>query len=357
MISRLRLTTVAALLFATCGSDAFSAFFDPLFRITKIQGPVSVMRPGDAESVPAVEGQAYPYGTRVVVGKAHPKAKEDQMPEAHLVLSSDHQFKLGAGGDLVISHGEGGDAEKKVMELANGKLRTFITISKVNTGGITDVEVEAGINALTVKTPLGVVCSKLTERNEISVAYDGRHHTVIFASGGSLMELAGPQYKVHSIKRNSAVEIFGDKDFTRLSSLGGEFMADVERGVDGIESVSFKNRSIVKIWRTFAEVGGKMAVSIMVVAPDGGITSYAFLEGQSAVVDSAIAAEKASDGAAAPVTAPEGAGEVPAGEAGAQADGVSAAGDAPAADGGAEAAPAAGEAEGGEAINFNFDNW
>ena len=77
MISRLRLTTVAALLFATCGSDAFSAFFDPLFRITKIQGPVSVMRPGDAESVPAVEGQAYPYGTRVVVGKAHPKAKED----------------------------------------------------------------------------------------------------------------------------------------------------------------------------------------------------------------------------------------------------------------------------------------
>ena len=127
--------------------------------------------------------------------------------------------------------------------------------------------------------------------------------------------------------------------------------------MDGIASVSFKNRSIVKIWRTFAEVGGKMAVSIMVVAPDGGITSYAFLEGQSAVVDSAIAAEKASDGAAAPVTAPEGAGEVPAGEAGAQADGASAAGDAPAADGGAEAAPAAGEAEGGEAINFNFDNW
>ena len=168
MISRLRLTTVAALLFATCGSDAFSAFFDPLFRITKIQGPVSVMRPGDAESVPAVEGQAYPYGTRVVVGKAHPKAKEDQMPEAHLVLSSDHQFKLGAGGDLVISHGEGGDAEKKVMGSPTAAPDVHHHQQGENAAA-SRMSVEAKHHALTVKTPLGVVCSS-DGAQEISVA-------------------------------------------------------------------------------------------------------------------------------------------------------------------------------------------
>jgi hypothetical protein len=357
MISWLRLTTVAALLFATWGSEAFSAFFDPLFRITQVQGPVSVMKPGDVESAPASEGQAYPYGTRVRVGKAHPKAKDDQIPGAHLILSNDHQFKLGPGGDLVVNHGEGGDAAKKVLELASGNLRTYITISKVLTGGKTDADVLAGIDALTVKTPLGVVCSKLTERNEITVAHDGRHHTVVFGSGGSLMELAGPQYKVHSIKRNSGVEIFGDKDFTRLSSLGGEFMADVERGVDEIESVSFKNRSIVKIWRTYAEIGGKMAVSVMVVAPDGSINSYAFLEGQVAVVDSAIASEKPVEGAAAPTTAPEGGGEGLGEAAGVETNGAPDVGDAPATDGAAAEAPVAGGAEGGETINFNFDNW
>lgn len=361
MISWLRLTTVAALVFATCGSEAFSAFFDPLFRITKIQGQVSVLKPGGETSVPALEGQAYPYGTRVLVAKAHSKAKEGQKPEAHLVLSADHQFKLGPGGDLIVDHGEGGDAEKKVLELANGKLRTFITISKVLTGGQSDAEVLAGIDALTVKTPLGVVCSKLTERNEISVAHAGRHLTLLFASGGSLMELAGPQYKIHSIKRNSAVEIFGDKDFTRLASLGGEFMADVERGVDDIESVSFKNRSIVKIWRTYAEIGGKMAVSVMVVAPDGSINSYAFLEGQPAVVDSAIAAEKLVEGATAPAL--EGVGDG-LGEAGLETNDTPVFGDAPAVDGGAAEAPAADgvaaeapAAEGVETINFNFDNW
>ncbi|MGI5870258.1 MAG: hypothetical protein ACOX9C_12550 [Kiritimatiellia bacterium] len=307
-----------------------------------------MMKPGDAEPVPAREGQAYPYGTRVLVGKAQ---KSDEVPpEAHLILSNDHQFKLGGGGDLVVKHGEGGNVEKKTLELASGKLRTFITISKVLTGGKTDADVQAGIEALTVTTPLGVVCSKLTERNEISVANDGRHHTMIFASGGSHMELSGPQYKVHSIRRNSAVEVFGDQDFTRLSSRGGEFMADIERGVNDIEAVSFKHRSIVKIWRAYAEIGGKMAVSVMVVAPDGSITSYAFLEGQVAVVDSAIASKK-------PVKEPK---EGPSGEGTGEDDGEGGVGfDDGAADGvgASEEAPADDSNEGFEPINFNFDSW
>lgn len=349
MISWLRLTTVAALLLATWGSDAFAAFFDPLFRITKITGQVLVLKPDAAEAVPAKEGQAYPYGSRVMVAPANPKKAEALAPEAHLVLSDDHQFKLGPGGDIVINHGEGGDETKKVIEIANGKLRTFITISKVLTGGKTDAEVLAGINALTVKTPMDVLCSKLTERNEISVSHDGKYYKTTFLSEGSLMELTGPQFKVRSIKRNSVVEVFGDRDFTRISNRGGEFTVDVERGVGTIESVLFKIRSVVKIWRSYAEIGGKMAVSVMIIASDGSINSYAFLEGQAAVVDSAAAATTAETPLA---VADQGKGAVDdtAGE-----DAEPAFGDAaPAAD---ATAPIDSGAEDGETFDFNFDNW
>jgi len=51
--------------------------------------------------------------------------------------------------------------------------------------------------------------------------------------------------------------------------------------------VSFKLRCVAKIWRRYADIGGKMAVSVMVAYPDGAINSYAFMQGEKAVVDSA----------------------------------------------------------------------
>lgn len=291
MSNWLRFVSIMTLIVAL-GNSAVASFFDPLFRITQVRGTVYVQRPGAEESELVVEGHAYPYGTRVMVRKYNPQEekgkREAVVPEAHLVLSPDHQFKVGPGGEVIVRHGDNNDVEKKVIDVISGKLRTFITVSKITTGGSQDDVVLARISALSVTTPLGVTCMDLTERNEIAVTPEGENTTVVVLSGGSKMRMKGPQFEIPTIKRNSKIEVFGNKDFTRISSLGGEFYASVERGVDRTESVSFKNRSVVKIWRTYAKIGGRMAVSVMVVAPDNGIRSYAYLEGQTAVVDTAL---------------------------------------------------------------------
>ena len=286
MSLRFRLAAVAAVVLTACAGDAMAALFEPLFKISKVTGDVRVLKPGSEVPELALESHAYPYGSRVLVGKPSPRGKDPVAPEAHLVLSRDHQFKLYSGSDLTVSHGDGGDTEKKVLELAEGRLGTFVTISTVKTGGAEeDAAVDAAINAVTVKTPLAE-CQKLTERNEITVAFDGAFYTCVFGTGGGLMEVVGPQYKISGMRRNSYVAIFGDKDFSRITNLAGEFIGEIDRGLDSKESVSFKTRCIVKIWRLYAEIGGRMAVSVMVAYPNGSIDSYAFLEGETAVVDS-----------------------------------------------------------------------
>lgn len=285
MSLRFRLAAVMAVVLTACAGDAMSALFEPLFKISKVTGDVRIVKPGSDVPELALESHAYPYGSKVIVGKQSPKGKNPVKPEVHLVLSRDHQFKLYEGGELTISHGAEGDEAKKVLDLAAGRLGTFITISTVKTGGAEDAGVDAAINAVTVKTPLAE-CHKLTERNEITVADEGAFSKCVFATGGGLMEVAGPQYKISGMRRNSAVEIFGDKDFTRITNLVGEFIGEVDRGLDNKESVPFKTRCVVKIWRLYAEIGGRMAVSVMIAHPNGSINSYAYLDGEAAVADS-----------------------------------------------------------------------
>lgn len=328
-----------------------SALFEPLFMISKVTGDVRVLKPGSEVPELALESHAYPYGSRVIVGKPSPKGKNPVMPEAHLVLSRDHQFKLYSGSDLLISHGAGEDAEKKVLELKNGRLGTYITISTVKTGGAEDAVVDAAINAVTVKTPLAE-CTKLTERNEITVETDGTFTKCVFGTGGGLMEVVGPQYKISGMRRNSGVEIFGDEDFTRITNLVGDFIGEIDRGLDNKETVSFKTRCIVKIWRLYAEIGGRMAVSVMVAQPDGGINSYAYLDGEAAVVDSTAVKE----GQAVVVV------EKKPDETGAGTSETNAAGSVLPEPGASETPAEKTEADGkapdaGAVIDFNFDSW
>ncbi len=316
MSLRFRLAAFAAVILTLSCGDARSALFDPLFRLSKVTGDVSVQKPGTNALEKALENHAYPYGTRIVVGQANPKDKTPVDPEVQVVLSPDHQFKLMTGADITIS--DGADADKKVFDVRNGKIGTFITVSTVKTGGSEDAEVEAVINAIVVKTPLAE-CHKLTERNQISVSFDGKYYSCIFASGGGMMDVSGPQFKILGMRRNSAVEVFGDKDFSRLSNVAGEFTGEIERGIGPAEAVSFKTRCIVKIWRSYADIGGKMAVSVMVAYPDGKINSYAYLAGETAVVDSSsilengtVAVEKTPEGVAEETPATDTAIEAPA---------------------------------------------
>jgi len=263
-----------------CAGAAQAALFEPLLRFTKVSGDVRVFKPGAAESVPAVNMHAYPYGSRIVVPKWDGKPKSPK-PSAQVYMSNLHRIDIAGGTELVVTDAAVNPLNNKVIELRQGMILTVVTVSTVRTGTDKDKEIEEGINALSVKLPNDIVVTRITDRSTIAVSHEGGNATIKIAPEGQTMEIAGPQFRINSIGRNSEIEIFGQKDFTHITGHAGEFTCVVDKGVDNEETVKFRKNSAVKIWRTYAKVGGRMAVAVMVIAPNGAMKSYAFLEGQT----------------------------------------------------------------------------
>ena len=293
MTSGLKIAGFAAAMM--CASAAGAALFEPMFTFTSVKGDVRVFKPGAAESVPALKQHAYPYGSRIIVPKWDGKDKATR-PGADVVLSKSHWFNINDSSDLSILDAAEKPADNKIIDMRNGKIMISVGVGTYKPGGEEkDALVEAGISALSLRTPNGTVISRITEKNTITVGReDGLIVSRILPEGGTL-EITGPQYKLRQIKRNAEIEIAGDKDFTRITSIAGEFNATIEKGLDATEEVPFRQRTNVKIWRSYASIGGKMAVSVMIVPPSGAIKSYAFLEGESATSSPTFAAQTTKD--------------------------------------------------------------
>jgi len=259
---------------------AGAALFEPLFKFTEVSGDVRVFRPGAAESVPAANLHAYPYGSRVVVPKWDGNAKKPK-PYAIINLSNLHKIGIGGGSELVIMDAAVKPSDNKVVEIRNGSAQFTVSVSTVKTG-ITekDQEIEDGINALVVRLPNDIAVTRLTGKAAVSVARNGENTDMRFFSESEMMTVSGPQFVISPFRKNSEMEIQGHKDFTRITGVAGDFTCEVERGVDDTETVRFRKNTVVKIWRSYAKIGGKMAVAVMVVMPNGTLKSYAFLEGQ-----------------------------------------------------------------------------
>ena len=276
----------AAIAAVVCASAASAAIFEPLFKVTTVTGDVRVFKPGAEESVPAVEQHAYPYGSRIVVPKWDGR-KKSPTPSASISLARDYKFQLSEGSDISVSDNAENPGDKKVIDVRSGKVRTIVTISTIKPGGDEDLLIEAGITAITLNTPLASA-TRLTERNLISVDVEDGFTTSRFLTESGTMVLAGSQFEIKSMRRNTTVEIYGNKDYTRITNLAGEFTGEIEKGTDQIEKVIFKVRSLAKIWRSYAEIGGKMAVAVMIGSPTGAVKSYVFLEGEAVAADSAV---------------------------------------------------------------------
>jgi len=288
-----RFLSAVACLLVLVGSMfvARASFFEPLFKITSVKGDVQIIRPDSTESEEVLEGHVYPYGSRLIVPNRKSRSKSKAVePEVGFSLSRDHRFRLSGVADLKVGNDPNGDSKKKEFTLEAGKLRTFISVSTVKTGGAEDDAVEAGVQALSVVTPLAT-CTRLTERNQISVSRKDNKHTVVVVTESGTMEIEGPQFKITSMRRNAAVEIFGDADYTSILNIAADFTVELEKGIDAAEEVLFRPRCVGKIWRTYAEIGGKQAVSVMIAFPDGAIKSYAYMQGEKVAEDPTFASK------------------------------------------------------------------
>ena len=278
-----------------CGAaPSVAALIEPLFMVTKAVGDVRIEKPnGQTELVRA--DHAYPYGSRLVVPKETPpevleaaraKGIEAEIPQVVVSLSRDFMFRFNAGTDVTIidqSTGTGqGRSEVKVLDLAVGSVNTYITAVTKKSGTSLDHQADENLAAIVVRTPVGQ-CQRMSQRNQIKVEADPLapgYYRCQFATQSGVMEIVGPQYRIDQIKRNSIVEIDGNEEVTSIRSAYGDFAVSMEKGSDSEEKVFFKSRCLAKIWRQHAEVGGRLAVAVMVAYPDGRRHQYAYLEGQ-----------------------------------------------------------------------------
>lgn len=292
----MRLRLSSSLLFVSsflCAVSAQAAIFEPLFMVTKIIGDATVTRP-DGTSEPLLVDHAYPYGSRIKVASALTPAQlsfykaagaEAEEPQVSFTMASDYRFRLSAGTEATILDASTPDGERKIVDVAAGTVNTFITAASTKTGGAADSMVEANLTSVTIRTPIGE-CTRLTQRNQVQVSRDPREPSVCiaqFASQSGIMEISGPQYKIYKLRKNTIVDIEGTDDFTTISASHGEFTCEFEKGADAVEKAKFRTRCIGKIWREYAEIGGRMAVSVMISYPDGKLITYNYLDGQTGV--------------------------------------------------------------------------
>lgn len=281
--------------FVYAGATVASAdIFEPLFTVSRVVGSAQIVRPGRAAE-PLKVDHSYPYGSRILVPSEPVMTNGVPAAACEVVveLAHDFRFRLGQGADVSIldmTTGEGADlSEIKIVDVARGTVNTFITVSTQKSGGgAGDALVEKNLAAIIVRTPVGE-CTRLSQRNEIKVEPDPAaegFYACTFATESGSMEIYGPQYSVKEMKKNAAVLIAGNKKQTAISTVNGECVVAFEKGADAEERALFKVRCIGKIWRQYADVGGKMAVAVMIYYPRGNtyeLKSYNYLEGQTNV--------------------------------------------------------------------------
>lgn len=318
---------------AVSAASSPADMFEPLFTATRVVGAAKVVRPGRAEEPMRAE-RSYPYGTRILVPAANPKDKTGAVPEVMIELARDYRFRIGPGSDVTVSDassGEGAEkSEVKVLDVAGGSVVTYITAvsRKSGGGGVSDEQVEKNLSAIVVKTPVGQ-CSRLAQLNEVKVSPDavaGEGYECLFTTQSGVMEITGPQYKISRMKRNTVVSIRGDAMSTTVSTENGEYDVAIEKGADAEERAHFKMRCLAKIWRQFADVGGRMAVAVMIYYPKGNayeLRSYNYLAGQTNVdMWTSVAAAVSGEHSSLAVVPGSGAAPVPSGGADAEGSGA-----------------------------------
>lgn len=299
-----------------------AALFEPLFLVEKVVGAVTIEKP-DGTVVKAELDHAYPYGSKICVPEPPPPYTPEETkrlikqygsvpvvdpPMLRIRFSDDFAFRFSAGTKVGIldASEKTGDRikEVKILDLSEGVIDTFLSASVVKTGGAADEKIDAILNAIVIRTPVGEA-TKLSARNRVSVKRaEGTpgYSSCLFRTQSGNMEIAGAQFHIQKMRANSEAILDGDAEFTSINVGRGEFTVRFERGADDKQAVHFSGRTVGKVWRQYCDIGGRQAFAVMICNSDGTFSSYSYLEGQTGI-SGAIAAtaqstsEKSGDAA------------------------------------------------------------
>ena len=249
MSKRLAVWVLVACVVGGLVSATMAARFEILFRIVRVTGVCTVEIPGGPSATPAVEGRAYPYGTKVRTG---------EKSSAEIVISDGNWFV--AGENAIFSVAEDPRHRKtKVIQLSLGKINVTL-----------EEKFRENEDALNVATPVAV-CSVLGWQFNIESLAEDDVNAVIFSTEEGALHIFGSQFDVPEIKDGNRLSVTAarDQSFTRLTDVKGLYAINVRDSEGNPKIIEMKPGSSVKIWRGRSETRDIMIVTIIQMTPEG----------------------------------------------------------------------------------------
>ncbi len=227
--------------------QAPAKMFEPLVRITSVQGACEVNNPDVGHFEPAQNNKAYPLGTVFRTGVSG---------SAILIFSGQETVQLFENTELVIGAPDKNPAAR-LIRLVSGKIKTFLRDNLPE-------------GSFFVTTP-NASCSNLAGRGEFSLSNDDTAETFQAATITGLARIEGLQYQIPALHAANTVNIQTalDRSLSRLTSVSGDFPIILENGTESPVTFGMSPKAVVKIWREVAPVGGRNIISTLVVSPTG----------------------------------------------------------------------------------------
>lgn len=230
-------------------SVVFSAPFELAFRIVKITGECAVKKANASSYEPAVEGQAYAYGSAVRTGRKS---------TAVVKLSEGNECRILSKADFVMA--ENADNPKlKTIKVQEGKIEISLDPSRHESG-----------NDLNVETATAV-CGAVGSLFTVEVQREsGVNVLVVFCTEGEL-KLEGSNFSATKVLANCGLSISGDdnNNFTRIKCLKGNFTLSYKDADGNVKEVVQEANAIVKIWRRQSDAGNVVIITVIITDPDG----------------------------------------------------------------------------------------
>ena len=240
---------VSAICFVILTGFAQAAKFDPLFRITAIQGDCQVQPKGTDAFVPAESGRAYHYGTHIKTGRNS---------SIIMLLSDGNECQVLANADLVMAE-DTKDSKLKIIKLGAGAVDVNL-----------DPDFAEGGYGMQVETA-AAICGVIGSRGSVDVRSDNEMTVTTLGVKEGKWYSKGTHFKVSELDTEDIISIATsiDREFTRIKNLKGQYSVDCKNSAGETQTLEIKLNAVVKIWARRTEVGDNVTVTIIFTSPDG----------------------------------------------------------------------------------------
>ena len=241
------LVMTATMLALTGSSEATK--FDPLFRVTSVQGECTVMPKGDKAFVPVESGKAYHYGSQIKTGRKS---------SLIVLLADGNECQVLANAELVMAQ-DVKNAKMKIIKLKAGRVDIDLDPEFENSGYGLQVETAAAIcGAIGTKGTVDVRSDK-----EMSVTTCGVKEGKFYAKG--------PQFMIPELDVDDLISIATsvDREFTRIKNLKGSYNINCKNSAGEPQTMEVKLNAVVKIWQRRTDIGNNLTVTIIFTSANG----------------------------------------------------------------------------------------